>query len=202
MRVSQDVDIRWKIPLMTEVSGVASGPGADNCLRNNLARALMHGRLWANDPDCVVMRDALGGMAEHEIQSQLTVYYLGGGQLTKAVPQPGTEVVNGLVTRRYTFDATDLAAEHQANYDQVEGTIWVAVEGNYIVRYEATISGQFTDIAAEAEAKSGQFGHLLGGDLTLLDEGTITMRYDLVDVDRDVTIGLPEGVGGFGFGWF
>jgi hypothetical protein len=119
-----------------------------------------------------------------------------------AVPQPGTELVNGLVTRRFTFDVTDLAPEHQAKYDQVEGAIWVAVEGNYIVRYEATISGQFTDIAAEAEAKSGQFGHLLGGDLALLDEGTITMQYDLVDVDRDFSIGLPEGVGGFGLGWF
>jgi hypothetical protein len=119
-----------------------------------------------------------------------------------AAPQPGTEVVNGLVTRRYTFDAADLAAEHQAKYDDVRGIIWVAVDGNYIVRYEATVRGQFTDIAAEAEEKSGAFGHLLGDDLTLIDEGTITMRYDLVDIDRDFTIGLPEGVGGFGLGWF
>jgi hypothetical protein len=117
-----------------------------------------------------------------------------------AVPQPGTELVNGLVTRRFTFDAADLAAEHQAKYDDVQGTVWVAVDGNYVVRYEATVRGQFTDIAAESEAKSGVFSDLLGGDMRLLDEGTITMRYDLVDVDRAFTIGLPEGVGGFG--WF
>jgi hypothetical protein len=119
-----------------------------------------------------------------------------------AVPQPGTELVNGLVTQRYTFSSDDLAAEHQAKYDQVEGTIWVAVDGNYIVRYEATISGQFTDIAAEAEAKSGQFGNLLGGDLALLDEGTVTVRYELSDVDGNLVIEQPAGVGGFGFGWF
>jgi hypothetical protein len=119
-----------------------------------------------------------------------------------AVPQPGTEVVNGLVTRRFTFDAADLAAEHQAKYDQVEGTIWVAVDGNYVVRYEATVSGQFTDIGTEAEAKSGQFGHLLGGDLALLDEGTVTMRYELSDIDSNFLIELPAGVGGFGLGWF
>ncbi|MBU0595851.1 alanine--tRNA ligase, partial [Candidatus Bipolaricaulota bacterium] len=60
MRVSQDVDIRWKIPVMDTVQGVPTGPGAGNCLKNNLARALMHGRLWANDPDCVVLRQARG----------------------------------------------------------------------------------------------------------------------------------------------
>jgi alpha-galactosidase len=89
MRVSQDVDIRWKIPLMDFVSGIPTGPGARNCLKNNLARALMHDALWANDPDCVVMRDVRGGMAEHEIQSELTVMYLSGGQVFLSEDVPG-----------------------------------------------------------------------------------------------------------------
>ncbi|HUT55784.1 MAG TPA: alpha-galactosidase, partial [bacterium] len=81
MRVSQDVDIRWKIPVMDAVQGVPTGPGAGNCLKNNLARALMHGRLWANDPDCVVLRQTRGGMKEHELQTELTLMYLSGGAL-------------------------------------------------------------------------------------------------------------------------
>lgn len=81
MRVSQDIDIRWKIPAMDFISGVPSGPGAKNCLKNDINRALMHNRLWVNDPDCVVMRKAAGGMAPHEIKSQLTVYYLSGGAM-------------------------------------------------------------------------------------------------------------------------
>ncbi len=79
MRVSQDVDIHWKIPLMDWAMGIPTGPGAGNCLRNNLNRALMHGGLWANDPDCVIARDERLGLKEHEIQSELTVFYLTGG---------------------------------------------------------------------------------------------------------------------------
>jgi hypothetical protein len=118
-----------------------------------------------------------------------------------AVLQPGTEIVNGVVTQRYTFGPDDLAGELETRYDHVEGTIWVAIEGNYIVKYEAAVSGQFTDAVAEVEAKSGRFGNLLGGDLSLIDEGTITMRYELSDVNDDFTIAPPAGVGGFNFGF-
>jgi alpha-galactosidase len=79
MRVSPDVDIRYRLPLLDAISGVPTGPGAVNCFRNNLARLNLHGRLWANDPDAVVLRDAPGGMRPHELKSELTVYYLGGG---------------------------------------------------------------------------------------------------------------------------
>lgn len=79
MRVSQDVDIRWKLPIMDAVAGVPAGPGAGNCLKNDLARLLMHRRLWVNDPDCVVMRETKAGLRPHEIQSELTVFYLTGG---------------------------------------------------------------------------------------------------------------------------
>ena len=93
MRVTQDVDIRWRIPLMDFVSGVPTGPGAENCLKNNLARAFMHGTLWANDPDCVVMREARGGMKTHEIHTELTIMYLTGGAvyLSEDVPSLAPE---------------------------------------------------------------------------------------------------------------
>ena len=118
-----------------------------------------------------------------------------------AVLQPGTEMINGVVTQRYAFGPDDLADELEAKYDHVEGTIWVAVEGDYIAEYEATVSGQFADVVVEAEAKSGQFGNLLGGDLSLIDEGTITMRYELLDANDSFTIAPPAGVGGFNFGF-
>ena len=79
-RVSQDVDIRWKTPLDL-IMGVPITPGARNCLRNNLARALMHQKLWANDPDCLLLRQARGGMNLHEIRSLATVLYLLAGYL-------------------------------------------------------------------------------------------------------------------------
>jgi len=79
-RVSQDVDIRWRWP-MDAVMGFPISPGARNCLRNNLARALMHQKLWVNDPDCLVLRHAAGGMNLHEIRSLATVFYLLAGYL-------------------------------------------------------------------------------------------------------------------------
>jgi hypothetical protein len=117
-----------------------------------------------------------------------------------AVPRPGREVVNGIVTQRYTFDADDLAVEHQSKYDDVQGTIRVAVDGNYIISYEATVKGQFTDAVAEAKAKSGQLDDLLVSDLSFIDEGTVTMRYDLLDVNNNFSIAPPKKAGGlFGF---
>lgn len=79
MRVSPDVDIAWRKPLIDKLLGVPIGPGAENCLAANAARLKLHGRLWANDPDGVVLREAKGGMAPHELQSQLTMYYLSAG---------------------------------------------------------------------------------------------------------------------------
>ena len=79
-RVSQDVDIRWRTPLDL-LMGLPITPGARNCLRNNLARALMHRKLWVNDPDCLVLREAKGGMNLPELRSLATVFYLLGGYL-------------------------------------------------------------------------------------------------------------------------
>jgi len=52
MRVGPDVDPNWR-PVW---SHDLSMPAAENALRNSLARAPFHGRLWANDPDCLLVR--------------------------------------------------------------------------------------------------------------------------------------------------
>jgi hypothetical protein len=98
-----------------------------------------------------------------------------------AVPQSGQEMVNGVLTQRYTFGPTDLA--DGPKYDEVMGTIWVAVDGDYVVKYEATISGQFDSLSA--------------GGIDLMDEGTITMMYDVSDVNKSgFTIDPPPGAKG------
>jgi alpha-galactosidase len=79
-RVSQDVDIRWKTPADL-VMGFPIAPGGRNCLRNSLARSFMHRRLWANDPDCLVLREEKGGMNLHELRSLATAFYLLAGHL-------------------------------------------------------------------------------------------------------------------------
>jgi len=52
MRVGPDVDPNWH-PIW---SHDLSMPSTENALRNSLARAPFHGRLWASDPDCLLVR--------------------------------------------------------------------------------------------------------------------------------------------------
>jgi len=106
-----------------------------------------------------------------------------------AVPQPGWRTINGILTQRYTFDLEDLANGH--HYQDAEGTIWVAVNGDYVVRYEATLSGRHENLAA--------------GGVELMDNGTISVMYELSDANGDLTIEAPQGARGLGLfsllGW-
>jgi len=52
MRVGPDVDPNWH-PLWRHD---LSMPSTENALRNSVTRAPFHGRLWANDPDCLLVR--------------------------------------------------------------------------------------------------------------------------------------------------
>lgn len=52
MRIGPDVDPNWH-PLWRHDMSM---PSTENALRNAVARAPLHGRLWANDPDCLLVR--------------------------------------------------------------------------------------------------------------------------------------------------
>jgi hypothetical protein len=101
-----------------------------------------------------------------------------------AVRQPGQRVVNGVVTQRYIFGREDLA--DGGNYEDAGGTIWVAVNGDYIVRYDASFTGRHENLAT--------------GGVELMDNGTISVSYELSDVDDDLTIEAPKGARGLGLG--
>jgi hypothetical protein len=99
-----------------------------------------------------------------------------------AVLQPGQEIVNGLATRRYTFGPDDGAVDG-ASFESVDGTIWVAVEGDFVIKYEADVTGQFEEFAV--------------GGMRFLDEGTLTMMYELNDINGEFTIEAPVQSAGF-----
>ena len=52
MRIGPDVAPFWNPVVDQDLST----PSTANALRNALARAPLHGRLWANDPDCLIVR--------------------------------------------------------------------------------------------------------------------------------------------------
>ena len=94
-----------------------------------------------------------------------------------AVRLPGETVINGVLTRPFTFGLGDLA--DRSGYDGVQGAIWVAVAGNYIVKYEAVLSGRYDNSADDG--------------LTLLDEGTVVVVYEVSGINSDLSLAAPEG---------
>jgi hypothetical protein len=126
---------------------------------------------WTGVPERLVNRFLPDGMPAPEDYVVLP---------DSAVRQPGRSIVNGVVTQLYTFDRDDLP--HARNYDDAEGTIWVASNGDYIVRYEATFSGRHENLAA--------------GGVELMDEGTISIMYELSDVNDSLSIEAPKGARG------
>jgi alpha-galactosidase len=52
-----------------------------NALRNTLSRSWMHGRLWLNDPDCLMARGSGTALSEAEVRTLATVIALSGGMV-------------------------------------------------------------------------------------------------------------------------
>ncbi|MBI2913055.1 MAG: alpha-galactosidase [Chloroflexi bacterium] len=52
-----------------------------NGIRNILSRFWMHGRLWLNDPDCLLARDSETALSADEVRTLATVIGLSGGMM-------------------------------------------------------------------------------------------------------------------------
>jgi alpha-galactosidase len=79
MRIGPDVSPTWE----SLQAGDLSAPGAANALRNSIARAFTHRRLWAADPDCLLARprSAKSQLSLYEARTLATVLALTGGML-------------------------------------------------------------------------------------------------------------------------
>ena len=58
-----------------------SEPSAINSIRNTITRWWMHGRLWMNDPDCLLVRSTDTALAGDEVRALATVIGLTGGMV-------------------------------------------------------------------------------------------------------------------------
>ncbi|MHA1341817.1 MAG: glycoside hydrolase family 36 protein [Promethearchaeota archaeon] len=56
-------------------------PSLKPALLNTILRSFMHNALWINDPDCVVVRKNKSKLTFKEIELQLTIFGLSGGQV-------------------------------------------------------------------------------------------------------------------------
>ncbi len=76
MRVGPDVAPYWS-PFLEDLSF----PAQQNALRNSIARAPFHNRLWLNDPDCLMLRRRgnASSLLLNEVRSQVALVALLGG---------------------------------------------------------------------------------------------------------------------------
>lgn len=79
------------------------------------------------------------------------------------------ESVNGILCRHYTFDETSIL---WGGFARAEGEVWVAVDGDYVVKYTL---------------------HADGKDPATQDEGHIEWEYEIRDVNAPITIEPPPG---------
>ena len=86
------------------------------------------------------------------------------------VEEAGSETVNGVTANHYTFDQRALGEQ---DLTESTGELWVASEGNYIVKYLLTRKG-----------KADYFGEGI--------EGKLTLDYELTGPNQPVTIQLPK----------
>ena len=82
MRVGPDVAPRWETDPTTRIPGIEpTQPATRNAVRNVLARAWMHRRLWLNDPDCLMARTRNTKLTPAEVDSLAATLAVTGGML-------------------------------------------------------------------------------------------------------------------------
>jgi alpha-galactosidase len=80
-RIGPDVAPLWRSPIPQESAMALSAPSALNSIRNTITRFWAHRRLWANDPDCLLVRETDTQLAGDEVRALATVIALTGGMV-------------------------------------------------------------------------------------------------------------------------
>jgi hypothetical protein len=93
----------------------------------------------------------------------------------------GRETYNGIETKHYSFDETSFDPEDMEGMEieEASGNVYIAVEGNYLVHMDVSMTGVNLDLpTGEADQT--------------LQNGTMEIMLDLHDINEPFTIELPE----------
>jgi alpha-galactosidase len=77
-RIGPDVAPAWRMPWP---DAPLCAPGTENALRTVIGRYWMHGNIWLNDPDCLLVRDSETALTLDETRFLSTVIALSGGMV-------------------------------------------------------------------------------------------------------------------------
>jgi hypothetical protein len=99
----------------------------------------------------------------------------------KGVKYEGRESVNGIEVNHYSFDenAFQNGDFGGGEIENATGNIYLAVDGNYMVRMDVTMTGT-------------NFEMPTGGDEGPFEEGTFEMSLDLSSINEPIDITVPE----------
>lgn len=81
LRISSDVKEDWRDPMLGLVAGECGHPAAELALQNCLTRAHLHGALFQNDPDCLLVRRSQSRLTDAEVETLAAVLSLTGGMI-------------------------------------------------------------------------------------------------------------------------
>ena len=185
-RISPDVAPFWT-PRREEAdldATLMSRPSALNAIRNILSRFWMHGRLWMNDPDCLLVRDDATALSLDEVRTLATVIALSGGMvldsddLTK-LPAERREIISMLLPvygrsavpldlfqvnppRLFQLDCGTHALLAVFNWDDQPQDVGVRVPGQDVHVFEAWERRRLASIDKEIPLRVAAHGcHLL-----------------------------------------
>jgi hypothetical protein len=123
----------------------------------------------SGEPSCI----SVSSSEQSNIQQGLyTPDILGGINDAKYV---NNETVNGVQTKHYAWSE---GTQSLLGFTSSKGDVWRAVDGDYVVKYVAQASGKGTILGSTQE------------------EGTISVDYELTDVNGSFTIDAPDSCAG------
>jgi hypothetical protein len=129
---------------------------------------------------CSVSDNSEEGGALSEIsplQDEITSALWGLTDMTVYVENPvfvGVETINGIETNHFTFQLSGLGAKSGAEATHSEGEYWLAVDGQYLVKYQALIEVRSApEDDPNAEVMRTEF------------------KIDVTDINQPITISMP-----------
>lgn len=108
MRIGPDTAPHWEPLRIARIPGLEpTVPAGRNALRNTLARAWMHRRLWLNDPDCLMTRSRDSQLTREEVRALAISIAVTGGMTIVSDDVPGL----GAAERALVGETVALARE-------------------------------------------------------------------------------------------
>jgi hypothetical protein len=169
--LAEHVSLSGDFPGMEDL-GLAAGDSLDMYVVEGVMYMKLFGT-WVQTPA------DLGSLNAEQMASVATSDVLNGlGDANFA----GTLDYNGVETNHYTFDESSFAPEDLPNgmtIDEADGNVYVAVDGDYVVHMDVTMSG------SNLELPTGEPG-------AMLQSGTMNVAVDLSDINQPLSIQVPD----------